>query len=100
MSNGCECSTSSPQVLLAQIAERLNNGLRLVVAIEQTAMGEEVGLGVGEVDPLDAADRWFAQSQGGKGGGPFGLGFRTEAALPAAGRYAQIGGGARVRLGR
>jgi hypothetical protein len=62
-------------MLLAQIAECLDNRLRLVLAIEQTAVGEEVGFGVGEVDPLDAADRWFAQGQGGKGGGPFRLSF-------------------------
>src|SRR5262249_54030113 len=72
------------EVFLAQAEQALEGGARLVADIEQSGVRELVGLGVGEVTPLDRLNERLAQGQGAEGSGPVGLGLRREAIVPAA----------------
>ena len=75
----------SAQVILAQIVQRLQNGLRFAFGIEEAGVWELMGIGVGTVDPVNAADRGFADGDRREFGGPLGLAFGAERAPPVPG---------------
>src|SRR5229473_2605862 len=76
-----------PQMLLPQVAERLHDWFGLILGVQEAAVGEDVSASVGELSPLDAADRGFAEREGDEGGGPLGLSFGIEARVPATRRH-------------
>src|SRR5260370_38929067 len=84
----------STQMFLAQIAERLDDGFGLILAVDEATVGEDVSVRVGELRPLDGADGRFAEREGDESGGPLRLRFGTEARAPASGRHFQV----RIRL--
>src|SRR6266496_1342034 len=80
----------SVEVFFAQAEQALEGEARLVAGVEQSSVRELVGLGVGEVTPLDRLNKRLAQGQRPEGGGPVGLGLHREAVAPAARIDAQL----------